>query len=228
MNRGELAQRLADRAHPPRARRAGSPFASAHVRLAGRHTPSYGPVRRNSVSTKAAPEISSHHPCRCCAPGRFSAPSLPDPRQTASPRGPVVTGRRLHSAHHRAAHIARSTNTTTARIVVSLARSTAARVARGDALGVESGRGRGRAVRVTARYAATRPEPPSGSHAHPCPDIAGELDGRPTSKYGARSGPPPRGGIGSAPRRTEGTLMSRLLCGSPPLAREEAALLLQV
>ena len=33
--------------------------------------------RYNSVSTKAAPELSSYHPCRCCAPGRFSAPSLP-------------------------------------------------------------------------------------------------------------------------------------------------------
>ena len=29
-------------------------------------------------STKAAPEKSSYHPCRCCAQGRFSAPSLPD------------------------------------------------------------------------------------------------------------------------------------------------------
>ena len=36
--------------------------------------------RYNSVSTKAAPELSSYHPCRCCAPGRFRAPSLPDPR----------------------------------------------------------------------------------------------------------------------------------------------------
>ena len=63
--------------------------------------------RYDSASTKAAPEKSSYHPCRCCAPGRFSAPSLPLSRQTASPRGRVVTGRRLHSAHHHAAHIAR-------------------------------------------------------------------------------------------------------------------------
>ena len=34
--------------------------------------------RYDSASTKAAPELSSYHPCRCCAPGRFSAPSLPD------------------------------------------------------------------------------------------------------------------------------------------------------
>ena len=33
--------------------------------------------RYNSASTKAAPEKSSYHPCRCCAPGRFSGPSLP-------------------------------------------------------------------------------------------------------------------------------------------------------
>ena len=78
--------------------------------------------RYNSASTKAAPEKSSYHPCRDCAKGRFSAPSLPLPRQTASARGRVVTGRRLHSAHHRAAHAARPTNTTTARIIVSLAR----------------------------------------------------------------------------------------------------------
>ena len=78
--------------------------------------------RYNSASTKAAPEKSSYHPCRYCAQGRFSAPSLPLPRQTAYPRGRVVTGRRLHSAHHRAAHTARPTNTTAARIVVSLAR----------------------------------------------------------------------------------------------------------
>ena len=36
--------------------------------------------RYNSASTKAAPEKSSYHPCRCCAQGRFSAPSLPDCR----------------------------------------------------------------------------------------------------------------------------------------------------
>ena len=36
--------------------------------------------RYDSASTKAAPEKSSYHPCRCCAKGRFSAPSLPDPR----------------------------------------------------------------------------------------------------------------------------------------------------
>ena len=36
--------------------------------------------RYDSASTKAAPEQSSYHPCRCCAPGRFSAPSLPNPR----------------------------------------------------------------------------------------------------------------------------------------------------
>ena len=36
--------------------------------------------RYNSASTKAAPEKSSYHPCRCCAQGRFSAPSLPDRR----------------------------------------------------------------------------------------------------------------------------------------------------
>ena len=58
------------------------------------------------------------------AQGRFSAPSLPLPRQTASPRGRVATGRRLHSAHHRAAHTARPTNTTTARFVVSSAQFT--------------------------------------------------------------------------------------------------------
>ena len=34
--------------------------------------------RYDSAGTKAAPEISSYHPCRCCAQGRFSAPSLPD------------------------------------------------------------------------------------------------------------------------------------------------------
>ena len=33
--------------------------------------------RYNSVGTKAAPGKSSYHPCRCCAQGRFSAPSLP-------------------------------------------------------------------------------------------------------------------------------------------------------
>ena len=33
--------------------------------------------RYNSAGTKAAPEKSSYHPCRCCAQGRFSAPSLP-------------------------------------------------------------------------------------------------------------------------------------------------------
>ena len=33
--------------------------------------------RYNSASTKAAPQKSCYHPCRCCAPGRFSAPSLP-------------------------------------------------------------------------------------------------------------------------------------------------------
>ena len=81
--------------------------------------------RYNSASTKAAPQKSCYHPCRCCVQGRFSAPSLPLSRQTASPRGRVVTGRRLHSAHGRAAHIARPTNTTTARIIVSLARVTA-------------------------------------------------------------------------------------------------------
>ena len=36
--------------------------------------------RYNSAGTKAAPEKSSYHPCRCCAQGRFSAPSLPDRR----------------------------------------------------------------------------------------------------------------------------------------------------
>ena len=78
--------------------------------------------RYNSAGTKAAPEKSCYHPCHDCANGRLSAPSLPLSRQTASPRGRVVTGCRLHSAHHRAAHIARPTNTATARIIVSLAR----------------------------------------------------------------------------------------------------------
>ena len=36
--------------------------------------------RYDSVSTKAAPEKSSYHPCRDCAQGRFSRPSLPDSR----------------------------------------------------------------------------------------------------------------------------------------------------
>ena len=36
--------------------------------------------RYHSASTKAAPEKSSYHPYRCCAQGRFSAPSLPDCR----------------------------------------------------------------------------------------------------------------------------------------------------
>ena len=36
--------------------------------------------RYDSASTKAAPEKSCYHPCRCCAKGRFSAPSLPDSR----------------------------------------------------------------------------------------------------------------------------------------------------
>ena len=40
----------------------------------------------------------------------------------ASGRRPVVTGRLLHSAHHPEAHTACPTNTTTARIVASLAR----------------------------------------------------------------------------------------------------------
>ena len=35
--------------------------------------------RYDSAGTKAAPEKSCYHPCRCCAPGRFSAPSLPTP-----------------------------------------------------------------------------------------------------------------------------------------------------
>ena len=34
--------------------------------------------RYNSAGTKAAPEQSCYHPCRCCAKGRLSAPSLPD------------------------------------------------------------------------------------------------------------------------------------------------------
>ena len=34
----------------------------------------------DSASTRAAPEQSSYHPCRCCAQGRFSAPSLPHSR----------------------------------------------------------------------------------------------------------------------------------------------------
>ena len=75
----------------------------------------------NSAGTKAAPEKSSYHPCRCCAQGRFSAPSLPDsaptgdmPRKTPSdrfrPPQPVVTGHcasdrplegHRHGAHHR-------------------------------------------------------------------------------------------------------------------------------
>ena len=42
--------------------------------------------RYNSASTKAAPEISSYHPCRCCAQGRFSAPSLPDSPHRATGR----------------------------------------------------------------------------------------------------------------------------------------------
>ena len=33
--------------------------------------------RYNSASTKVAPEKSCYHPCRCCAKGRLSAPSLP-------------------------------------------------------------------------------------------------------------------------------------------------------
>ena len=82
--------------------------------------------RYNSAGTKAAPEKSCYHPCHDCANGRLSAPSLPDcrtGRQAAEDAfGRVVTGRRLHSAHHRAAHIARPTNTATARIIVSLAR----------------------------------------------------------------------------------------------------------
>ena len=34
--------------------------------------------RYDSASTKAAPQKSCYHPCRDCAKGRFSAPSLPD------------------------------------------------------------------------------------------------------------------------------------------------------
>ena len=34
--------------------------------------------RYNSAGTKVAPEKSCYHPCRCCAKGRLSAPSLPD------------------------------------------------------------------------------------------------------------------------------------------------------
>ena len=43
--------------------------------------------RYNSAGTKAAPEKSSYHPCRCCAQGRFSAPSLPDSPHRATGRG---------------------------------------------------------------------------------------------------------------------------------------------
>ena len=43
--------------------------------------------RYDSASTKAAPEKSSYHPCRDCAEGRLSAPSLPD-----SPTGRQAAG----------------------------------------------------------------------------------------------------------------------------------------
>ena len=48
--------------------------------------------RYDSVSTKAAPELSSYHPCRCCALGRFSAPSLPEYR-VATKRPPPAARR---------------------------------------------------------------------------------------------------------------------------------------
>ena len=46
--------------------------------------------RYNSAGTKAAPQKSCYHPCRCCVQGRFSAPSLPD-----SPHPATCRGRRL-------------------------------------------------------------------------------------------------------------------------------------
>ena len=42
--------------------------------------------RYDSASTKAAPEKSSYHPCRDCAEGRLSAPSLPQPPHRATGR----------------------------------------------------------------------------------------------------------------------------------------------
>ena len=97
---------------------------------AGLFVPATSPVATviaghlSTASSRGHQRSSYQSPWRDWPQGRFCAPSLPDPHQTASPRGPVVTGRRLHSAHHSAAHIARPTNTTTARIVVSLARVT--------------------------------------------------------------------------------------------------------
>ena len=70
--------------------------------------------RYDSASTKAAPELSSYHPCRCCAPGRFSAPSLPDcptgrhaaegafgrSRPPAGSDGPCASDRPPDGHHH--------------------------------------------------------------------------------------------------------------------------------
>ena len=89
--------------------------------------------------------------------GRFSAPSLPDPRQAASPRGRVVTGRRLHSAHHPAAHTARPTNTTTPRIIVSSARVRPATSAPWSANGSTGWAG----LAATAAGTTTSPPAPS-------------------------------------------------------------------
>ena len=89
--------------------------------------------RYDSASTKAAPEKSSYHPCRCRAPGRLSAPSLPDshhradmPRKALRPlpgAAAVVTGLAPRTAHR--------TNTAMARIIVSLARITSMSAGRG-------------------------------------------------------------------------------------------------
>ena len=81
----------------------------------------------DSASTKAAPAKVCYHPCRDCAPGRFSAPSLPDSLHRATCRGrryrPLPAARAVVTVRC-ASNRARPTNTTTARIIVSLARVT--------------------------------------------------------------------------------------------------------
>ena len=100
--------------------------------------------RYDSASTKAAPEKSSYHPCRGCAPGRFSGPSLPDspppgdmPRKAlsaASGHRPVVTGA--------APQTSRPTNIATARIIVSLAQVIAISGSLGSPIAGRPGRSR--------------------------------------------------------------------------------------
>ena len=123
-------RRRLPRAMAPRPRRISTGrLVSQSVGMAPDHaaTGRHPHGRYNSASTKAAPAKVCYHPCRDCAPGRFSAPSLPDSplgdrahetASAASGRRPVVT---VRCASDRPP----STNTATARIIVSPARITA-------------------------------------------------------------------------------------------------------